>query len=110
KYKENWNKYARVQQNDGQKLYCLTLIGEQISRITEDLTQFDKFEYIIVEGEKPRLKTKIMRLRMAEWLSSTFSTNPEFLFTVPRGTFLKLGRLDYEELQQLINKIEEWWN
>ncbi|CAG8609008.1 5967_t:CDS:1, partial [Ambispora gerdemannii] len=76
KYQEEWNKYARRQQSDGQKLYCLTLIGTQISQMTEDLTQLDKLEYVIAKGEKPVFKTKLMRLRIAEWLSETFSASP----------------------------------
>ncbi|CAG8666769.1 9489_t:CDS:2 [Ambispora gerdemannii] len=107
KYREEWNRYARTQQNDGQKLYCLALIGTQISRITKDLTEFNKLEYVVTKGEKPIFRTKLMRLRMAEWLSDIFSTNPEFLLEVPRGTFLKLGCLNHEELQQLAEKVKE---
>ncbi|CAG8700724.1 7663_t:CDS:1, partial [Ambispora gerdemannii] len=73
-----------------------------------NLTQFDKFEYITGDGEQPRMKTKMTRLKIADWLSSTFSINMEFLLEVPRGMFIKLGLLNYEELQQLAQKVAEW--
>ncbi|CAG8631911.1 10956_t:CDS:2, partial [Ambispora gerdemannii] len=80
-------------------------LPQMAEHLTSQMDDLDKCRILKGIGENPKQKTLLNRLRIMEWLHTTFGVDLTLLLAVNLTIFIKLSQLDCDELDELQNKI-----